>query len=117
MSDQDQDITAAAAATPIQTVAPYVVELSGKVLFGDIWERPGLSPRDRSLATCTVLISKFRTDELRFHLGRALDNGVTREEIGELITHLVFYCGWPVANSACQIAAEVFAARDAAEGS
>ena len=117
MSDQDQDITAAAAVTPIQTVAPYVVELSGKVLFGDIWERPGLSPRDRSLATCTVLISKFRTDELRFHLGRALDNGVTREEIGELITHLVFYCGWPVANSACQIAAEVFAARDAAEDS
>ncbi len=117
MSDQDHEITAAAVATPIQSVAPYVVELSGKVLFGDIWERPGLSPRDRSLVTCTVLISKFRTEELRFHLGRALDNGVTREEIGELITHLVFYCGWPVANSACQVAAEVFAARDATEAS
>jgi 4-carboxymuconolactone decarboxylase len=115
MSEPTPDKAAAAAFSPIQTVAPYLVELSGTVLFGDIWERPGLSPRDRSLATCTVLISKFRTEELRFHLGRALDNGVTREEIGELITHLVFYCGWPVANSACQIAAEVFAARDEEE--
>lgn len=113
MSDASQQAGAAAAATPIQAVAPYLVELSTKVLFGDIWERPGLSPRDRSLATCTVLIGKFRTDELRFHLGRALDNGVTREEIGELITHLAFYEGWPVANSACKIAQEVFAARDA----
>jgi 4-carboxymuconolactone decarboxylase len=107
---------AAAAATPMQAVAPYLVELSGKVLFGDIWQRPGLSPRDRSLATCTVLIGRFRTEELRWHLGRALDNGVTREEIGELITHLAFYYGWPVANGACQVAAEVFAARDQAEG-
>ena len=104
---------AAAAATPMQSVAPYLVELSGKVLFGDIWQRPGLSPRDRSLATCTVLIGRFRTEELRWHLGRALDNGVTREEIGELITHLAFYYGWPVANGACQVAQEVFAARDA----
>ena len=103
---------AAAAATPMQQVAPYLVELSGKVLFGDVWQRPGLSPRDRSLATITVLIGRFRTDELRWHLGRALDNGVTREEIGELITHLAFYYGWPVANGACQIAAEVFAERD-----
>jgi 4-carboxymuconolactone decarboxylase len=111
MSDASQP--AAAAVSPIQEVAPYLIELSTKVLFGDIWARPGLSPRDRSLATCTVLIGKFRTDELRFHLSRALDNGVTREEIGELITHLAFYEGWPVANSACKIAQEVFAARDA----
>jgi 4-carboxymuconolactone decarboxylase len=106
----------AAAATPMQQVAPYLVELSGNVLFGDIWQRPGLAPRDRSLATITVLIGRFRTDELRWHLGRALDNGVTREEIGELITHLAFYYGWPVANSACQIAAEVFAERDRGNG-
>jgi 4-carboxymuconolactone decarboxylase len=113
MSDASDKNPAAVPASAMQTVAPYLVELSGTVLFGDIWERPGLSPRDRSLATITVLMSKFRTDELRFHLGRALDNGVTREEIGELITHLVFYCGWPIGNNACQIAAEVFAARDA----
>jgi alkylhydroperoxidase/carboxymuconolactone decarboxylase family protein YurZ len=56
-----------AAATPMQQVAPYLVELSGKVLFGDIWQRPGLAPRDRSLATITVLIGRFRTDELRWH--------------------------------------------------
>jgi 4-carboxymuconolactone decarboxylase len=59
------------------------------------------------------LIGRVRPDELRFHLGLALDNGVTREEIGELITHLAFYYGWPVANTACQVAQEVFAARDA----
>jgi 4-carboxymuconolactone decarboxylase len=116
MSDAPEPITAAGAPNPMQQVAPYLVELSGRVLFGDIWERPGLAPRDRSLATLTVLIGKFRTEELRFHLGRALDNGITREEIGELITHLAFYYGWPVANNACQIAAEVFAARDAAAG-
>ncbi len=106
---------AAAASTPMQQVAPYLVELSGKVLFGDIWQRPGLSPRDRSLVTCAVLIGRFRTEELRWHLGRALDNGVTREEIGELITHLAFYYGWPVANSACQVAAAVYNERDTKE--
>ncbi len=114
MSEATQQSAAAAAATPMQKVAPHLVELSNSVLFGDVWERPGLSPRDRSLVTCSVLIGRFRTDELRWHLGRALDNGVTREEIGELITHLAFYYGWPVANGACTVAAEVFAARDAA---
>lgn len=113
MSEASEAAEHVVAASPIQQVAPYLMELSGKVLFGDIWERPGLSPRDRSLVTCTVLIGRFRTDELRFHLGKALDNGVTRDEIGELITHLAFYFGWPVANNACQIAAEVFAERDA----
>lgn len=114
MSEQTQQAAAAAAATPMQAVAPYLAELSNRVLFGDVWQRPGLSPRDRSLVTCAVLIGRFRTDELRWHLGRALDNGVTREEVGELITHLAFYYGWPVANGACVVAQEVFAARDAA---
>jgi 4-carboxymuconolactone decarboxylase len=117
MSEQSDQAASTLSASPMQQVAPYLVELSGKVLFGDIWERPGLSPRDRSLVTCTVLIGRFRTDELRFHLGRALDNGVTEEEIGELITHLAFYWGWPVANNACQIAAEVFAERKPTETS
>ena len=97
----------------MQEVAPYLVEITGNVLFGDVWQRPGLAPRDRSLATITVLIGRVRPEELRFHLGLALDNGVTREEIGELITHLAFYYGWPVCNTACQVAQEVFAARDA----
>ena len=110
MADQPNPVAKASA---MQEVAPYLVEITGKVLFGDVWQRPGLSPRDRSLATCTVLIGRVRPDELRFHLGLALDNGVTREEIGELITHLAFYYGWPVANTACQVAQEVFAARDA----
>ena len=102
----------ASRATAMQEVAPYLVEVTGKVLFGDIWQRPGLSPRDRSLVTCSVLIGRVRPDELRFHLGLALDNGVTREEISELITHLAFYYGWPVANTACQVAQEVFVSRD-----
>ena len=99
----------------MEEVAPHLVEITGKVLFGDVWERPGLSPRDRSLVTCTVLIGRVRPDELRFHLGRALDNGVTREEIGELITHLAFYYGWPVVSTACTVAQEVFHARDDAD--
>lgn len=102
----------AARASAMQEVAPYLVEVTGKVLFGDIWERPGLPKRDRSLVTCAVLIGRVRPDELRFHLGLALDNGVTREEISELITHLAFYYGWPVANTACQVAKEVFDGRD-----
>jgi 4-carboxymuconolactone decarboxylase len=101
-----------ARANAMQEVAPYLVEITGKVLFGDVWERPGLAKRDRSLVTCAVLIGRVRPDELRFHLGLALDNGVTKEEISELITHLAFYYGWPVANTACQVAKEVFDARD-----
>jgi 4-carboxymuconolactone decarboxylase len=101
-----------ARASAMLEVAPYLVEITGKVLFGDVWERPGLAKRDRSLVTCAVLIGRVRPDELRFHLGLALDNGVTKEEISELITHLAFYYGWPVANTACQVAKEVFDARD-----
>jgi 4-carboxymuconolactone decarboxylase len=78
------------------------------VLFGEVWERPGLSPRDRSLITVTSLVSLYRTNELPFHLKRALDNGVTRDELIELITHLAFYSGWPTAMTALQIARRVF---------
>lgn len=78
------------------------------MLFGEVWERPGLSPRDRSLITVTSLVSLYRTNELPFHLKRALDNGVTRDELIELITHLAFYSGWPTAMTALQIARRVF---------
>jgi 4-carboxymuconolactone decarboxylase len=89
-------------------IAPVLAEITDKVLFGDVWERPGLSPRDRSLVTVTSLISLYRTNELPFHLKRALENGVTRDEIIETITHLAFYSGWPPAMTALQIAKRVF---------
>ncbi len=87
--------------------APKFVELTDDVLFGDIWERPGLSKRDRSLITVSALVSMNRADQLRFHLVRARENGVTQEELVEAITHLAFYSGWPSAYSAMTVAKEV----------
>ena len=78
------------------------------MLFGDVWERPGLSKRDRSLITVATLVALYRTNELPFHVKRALENGVTREELIELITHLAFYAGWPPASTAVSIARRVF---------
>jgi 4-carboxymuconolactone decarboxylase len=80
--------------------APKLVELSDDVLYGDIWERPGLSKRDRSLITLAAVVALYRTDQLQTHLKRALENGVTPEEISEAITHLAFYAGWPCAVNA-----------------
>ena len=95
----------------VRQVAPKLIDLSEKVLFGDVWERPGLSKRDRSLITVAALTAMYRTDQLPGHLERALANGVTREEIGEVITHLAFYAGWPNAGTAALIAKEVFEER------
>lgn len=89
-------------------IAPALAEYTDKVLFGDVWERPGLSKRDRSLITVATLVALYRTNELPFHLKRALDNGVSRDELIELITHLAFYAGWPTASSALTIARRVF---------
>jgi 4-carboxymuconolactone decarboxylase len=88
--------------------APKLVDLTDRVLFGDVWERPELSKRDRSLATVAALIALNRPDQLRFHLNKALENGLTKEELIEVITHLAFYSGWPNAMSAIMIAKEVF---------
>ncbi len=81
-------------------VAPKLAELTDDVLFGDVWERPDLSPRDRSLVTVAALIALNRTDQLRSHLGRALTNGLSETELSEVITHLAFYAGWPCAVDA-----------------
>ena len=90
-------------------IAPALGELTDKVLFGEVWERPGLSKRDRSLITVAALVAGYRTNELPFHLSRAIENGVTKDELIELITHLAFYAGWPAANTAVTIARKVFA--------
>lgn len=89
-------------------MVPKLIELSEKVLYGDVWERPGLSKRDRSLVTVAALVALYRGDQLRGHIERALANGVTREEISEAITHLAFYAGWPTAMTAARIAKGVF---------
>jgi len=92
----------------IGDVAPKLTELTEDLLFGDIWERPGLSKRDRSLITVATLVALNRTEQLPFHLRRALENGISEDEIIELITHLAFYAGWPPAMSAVLLAKDVF---------
>ena len=88
--------------------ATKLSELTQQVLFGDIWQRPGLSKRDRSLITVAALVALNRTEQLRLHLVRALENGVTKDEVIEEITHLAFYSGWPTAMSAIQLAKELY---------
>ena len=89
-------------------VAPKLRQLRDDMLFGDVWERTELSKRDRSLITITALTALYRTEELRGHIGRALDNGVTTTEIGEMITHMALYAGWPCGVNAGRVAKQVF---------
>ena len=89
-------------------MVPQLGKLRDEVVFGDVWEQPELTKRDRSLVTISVLTALYRTDELKGHMKRALDNGVTQDEIRGMITHLAFYAGWPCAVNAGRIAAEVF---------
>ena len=89
-------------------IAPKLAELTDNVLFGDVWQRPGLSKRDRSLVTVSALVALNRPDQLRSHLALARENGLTQEELIEAITHLAFYAGWPSAITAISVAKEVF---------
>jgi 4-carboxymuconolactone decarboxylase len=84
----------------IGDIAPKLAELTDEVLFGDVWARPGLAPRERSIATVAALVVLNRTEQLPFHLRRARDNGLADAALVELFTHLAFYGGWPVAFSA-----------------
>lgn len=87
---------------------PKLADLTDKVLYGDVWARPGLAPRDRSLVTVAALIAMNRPDQLRSHLALARTNGVTQAELVEVITHMAFYAGWPAAVTATTVAKEVF---------
>ena len=100
----------------IGSLAPKLVELTDDVLFGDVWARRELPPRDRSLLTIGSLVTQGRPDQLHFHLGKALDNGLSAEEIGEAITHLAFYAGWPSASAAIRALRAVVDERESAEG-
>lgn len=93
----------------IGDLAPKLLDLTEQVLFGDVWERPELSRRDRSLATVSALIALNRPEQLEGHLRKALENGLTKAELIEVITHLAFYSGWPTAMNAIAIAKQVFA--------
>jgi len=99
------------APSAMQEVSPHLAEITDRVLWGDLWEHPALSKRDRSLVLVGVLTALYRTEQLRGHIGRALDNGVTKEEIGEVIAHMAFYAGWPTAANASQVAKSAFDAR------
>ncbi len=93
---------------PVYELIPQLGKLRDEVLFGDVWEQPELTKRDRSLITVAVLCALYRTEELRGHMRRALDNGVTQDELRGLITHLAFYAGWPTAVNAGRVALEIF---------
>ena len=93
---------------PFADIAPALADYTDNVLFGDVWKRSQLSPRDRSLITVSSLIALYRINEMPFHFKRALENGVTRDELIEVITHLALYAGWPAASTALQIARRVF---------
>jgi 4-carboxymuconolactone decarboxylase len=93
------------------TVAPGIVQYTTDVLFRDLWLRPGLAPRDRSLVTVSALIAAGQVAQIPFHLNRAMDNGLTAAQAGEVITHLAFYAGWPNAFSALPVAKDVFEKR------
>src|SRR5260370_1425210 len=95
----------------VRDVVPDLINYSEKWLFGEVWERPGLKKRDRSLIVVATLIALGRERQLPGHLNPALDNGVTKQEISEIITHLAFYAGCPAAMTAAQIAKAVFPAR------
>ena len=109
--DASQPDTAARKA--IGDIAPKLADLTDDVLFADVWERPQLSKRDRSLITCAALVATGRTEQMSFHFPRAIENGVTQEELVELITHLAFYAGWPNAMSAMTRAKELLGKKPA----
>jgi 4-carboxymuconolactone decarboxylase len=101
MTDQPKQVGGGRRA--IGDVAPKLAELTDDVLFEDVWNRAGLAARDRSLITVAVLVAGGDADQLRFHLGRAKENGVTEAELVEAITHLAFYAGWPKAMTAITV--------------
>lgn len=98
-----------AARKALGEIAPALAELSDNMLFGQVWERPQLSKRDRSLITCTALVALGWTEQMKTHFPRAVKNGVTKDELIEMITHMAFYSGWPSAVTAALQAKEILA--------
>ncbi|WP_459464821.1 carboxymuconolactone decarboxylase family protein [Rhizobium sp. No.120] len=88
-------------------ISPGLVKFTTDPLFLDLWQRPGLAPRDRSLVTVSSLIASGQSAQVTYHLNRAMDNGLTAEEAGEIVAHTAFYAGWPNAFSASAVVGEV----------
>src|SRR4051812_34146777 len=95
----------------VQSVSPALARYTQGPLLAELWKRPGLSARDRSIVTLATLIARNLTIEMPFHLNLALDNGVKPSEVSEIITHLAFYSGWANAMSAVAVAKDIFAQR------
>ncbi|MGA8939380.1 MAG: carboxymuconolactone decarboxylase family protein [Acidobacteriaceae bacterium] len=92
-------------------VTPGLVQYTTELLFRDLWLRPALAPRDRSLVTVSALIAAGQVAQIPYHLGRAMDNGLTESEAGEIVTHIAFYAGWPCAFSAAPVVKDVLEKR------
>ena len=95
----------------VRAVVPRMIELSEDLIYADIWERPNMSKRDRSLFVIASLVATYRPEQLKGHIGRGLDNGLTKDEIAEVITHLAFYAGWPASMTAARVLREVLEER------
>ncbi len=91
---------------------PKLVEMTNEYVYGDVWERKQLSKRDRSMVTIAALVALGWQEQLDSHIQRGLGNGLTREEIAEIVTHLAMYSGWPSAMTAAHVASDVFEAQD-----
>ena len=109
MADDTENKAPSGAKRMFGDFAPALVDFTDEVLFGQVWTRPELSPKERSLITVASLITSGSTAQLTFHLGFAKENGATEQELVEAITHLAFYAGWPRAMSAMAVAKQVFA--------
>jgi len=109
------EVAEAQRATQVSTnfgqVSPGLVQNTSDLLFRDLWLRPALVPRDRSLVTVSALIASGQVAQITYHLNRAMDNGLTRAEVSEVVAHIAFYAGWPNAFSALPVVKEVFEKR------
>ena len=108
MTDSTTDREPSGAERMFGDFAPALVHFTDDVVFGEVWKRPQLAPRDRSLITVAALVAGGNAEQLTFHLQYAKDNGATEDELIEAITHLAFYTGWPKAFSAMAVAKQVF---------
>ncbi|MDZ6245320.1 carboxymuconolactone decarboxylase family protein [Klebsiella pneumoniae] len=112
LDEKNEEKRVATASEIAGAVSPGLVKYTTDVLFRSLWLRPGLSPRDRSLVTMTSLIANGQVGQIGFHLNKAMDNGLTREQVGESLAQIAFYAGWPNAFSAVPIIKEVFNHRE-----
>lgn len=111
LNEEAEEKRATQVGNNIGAVTPGLVQNTTDLLFRDLWLRPALAPRDRSLVTVSALIASGQVAQIAYHLGRAMDNGLTSSEAGEIVTHVAFYAGWPNAFSAAPVVKDVLEKR------